>query len=194
MIIYRQSLLLCAAAFLGLAGCTTTYVTPVAVTTLQRVDSAPSQDTTAVSKTFTLPHDWQFGVWVVKRGAKIVFHVDGTGDFSGVVYAHQTATSYGDMLHLQSIQYGRDGNRLFAFPGTDVGAAMGLRSAYRDFPYDAAFGFDPRYFERIDTVKWYARLRMLEKNMGHPQAKRTSQVTESVVGSPVPPRELPSQP
>ena len=190
----RVSLFGCLAAMLATAGCTTTYVTPVAVTTLRRVDVSAGQDTAVASKTFTLPNDWQFGVWVMRRGAQIVFNADGTGTFSAVIYATQTGGAYGDMLHLQSIQYGRDGNRLFTFPGTDVGAAMGLRSAFRDFPYDAAFGFDPRQFERIDSVKWYARLRLQQENLGHPQARRTSQVTDTVIGSPVPPRRLPAQP
>jgi len=183
-----------ASAALLLSGCTTTYVTPIAVTTLKRTDSGPGQDALADSKTFTLPHDWQFGAWVMKRGARIVFNADGTGTFSGVIYATQTASPYGDMLHLQSIQYGRDGNRLFSFPGTDTGAGLGLRSAHRDFPYDASFGFDARYFERIDSVKWFARLRFQDENVGHPHAKRTSQVATSVVGSPVPPQQLPAQP
>lgn len=194
MTIHRPFSMILFAALLELAGCTTTYVTPVAVTTLQRDDHAPAQDAPVASKSFTLPHDWQFGIWVVKRGARIVFNADGTGTFSGVLFAHQTTAAYGDMLHLQSIQYGPDGNRLFAFPGTDVGAAMGLRSPYRDFPYDIAFGFDPRYFSRIDSVKWYARLRMLDQQRGHPQAKRTSQVGETTIGSPVPSRDLPAQP
>jgi hypothetical protein len=190
----KKYLMLASAALLALGGCTTTYVTPVAVTTLRRVDTSAGQDQGASSKTFTLPNDWQFSVWVIKRGANIVFNADGTGTFSGVIYAHQTASAYGDMLHLQSIQYGRDGNRLFTFPGNDIGAAMGLRAPFRDFPYDVAFGFDPRQFERIDSVKWYARLRMLDQNIGHPHAKRTSQVGDTVAGSPVPPRLLPAQP
>jgi hypothetical protein len=79
-----------------------------------------------------------------------------------------------DELRIQAVSYGSDGNMLFAVPGSDTGLALHLRQPNRDFPYDAKFGFDPRYFDSIHDVKFLGRLRLVGEHMGHPHARRAS--------------------
>ena len=69
------------AAIVGLAACTTTYITPLSVAETRRVDVTENQEVPAGEKVFTLPNDWQWGPSVMRRGARIVFREDGTGEF-----------------------------------------------------------------------------------------------------------------
>ncbi len=177
----------------GLAACTTTYITPVSVADTRRVDITENQEIPAGEKVFTLPNDWQWGPWVMRGGAKITFREDGTGNFECRVYAQYNTTP--EELHFQSIQYAKDGNRLFSFPGKAVGYVMAIRTPYTDYPYNASFGFDERHFEHIDSVKFYARTRLKEEHVGHFAAKRSSFTSETSfdpTGSP--PEVLPPTP
>jgi hypothetical protein len=160
------------AALFASAACTTTYVTPLAVAQPNRVDLAADQSVPPGEKVFVLPRDWQYGTWVIKKGATLTFRADGLGSFSCVAFSQFNVSS--DELHLQAISYGRDGNALFAVPGSDTGMPLHLRQPNRDFPYDAKFGFDPRYFDSIHDVKFLGRLRLVAEHMGHPQARRAS--------------------
>ncbi len=181
----------CVAA--GLSGCVTTYVTPIATTDTRRLDTAPDQSALSISKTFYLPHDWQYGPWIMKRGAKITYFENGMGRFTGKVYT-QNATSV-DHLHFQALAYGKDGNLLFGFPGNDTGYPMRLATTFRDYPYTADFAFDSRYFMDIDTVKFYARHRLTTGHVGERRAKRTSFISRTFIDNRTqPPRELPPQP
>lgn len=171
------ALLLLAATLSGMAACTTTFITPISVAETRRVDHTQDQAIPAGEKVFTLPNDWQWGPWVMRRGARIIFREDGTGEFMGRVYAQYNTTP--EELHFQSIQYAKDGNRLFSFPGTDVGYRMPIRTPFTDYAYNASFGFDARHFEHIDSVKFYARTRLKEEHVGHFAAKRSSFVSDT---------------
>lgn len=141
-----------------MSACTTTYVTPMAVCHPRRLDVSPSQSVMAPGKTFTIPHDWQYDSWVMKKGARITFFEDGTGEFNGTVFS-QYSTQH-DELHFQSVQYGVDGNALFTFPGSDVGHVLHIRGSMRDFPYTVRFSFNRAYYPYIHDVKFMARLRL----------------------------------
>jgi hypothetical protein len=154
-----------------LASCTTTYITPMAVSQPKRLDLAQSQSATPLSKTFSLPRDWQYDSWVMKKGSNITFNADGTGTFS--ITAYSQFTKQHDELHFQSIQYGADGNTLFVVPGSDVGYPIHLRGSYRDFVYTGRFGFDRRYFPYIEDVKFFARLYLMPGTVGHPHRSKT---------------------
>ncbi len=169
-----------AAASLGLAmlvlpACTTTYITPMATASPARVDKTRDQAVPADTKVFSLQRDWQYGPWIMKRGAQILFRSDGTGEFSGTVYA-QTDTAPQE-LHFQSIQYGLDGNRLFSFPQRDVGFRMIMRRSNTDYVYNQSFGFDERHFDHIHSVKFFARLRLDDEHVGRYDAKGTTYTT-----------------
>lgn len=161
-----------AALVATLAGCTTTYVTPIAVTRPLRLDTSVDQSFQAGEIVFALPNDWQYGTWVMKEGARIVFHADGWGSFSCTLYS-QFADS-ADELHFYAVAYGRDGNQLFIVPGRDTGMALALRRSWTDYPYDAKFSFDPRLFDRIHDVKFYARLRLKEGSLGAGADRQTT--------------------
>ncbi|MEM7143692.1 MAG: hypothetical protein AAF591_01065 [Verrucomicrobiota bacterium] len=154
------------------AGCTTTYITPLAVALPKRLDAAVSQSAVASEKTFILPHNWQYGNWIMKEGAKITFYSDGFGTFEATVFSQFGVGP--DELHFQSIQYAKDGNALFTFPGTDVGMRMAMRNTFTDYPYKANFAFDQRFFDDIYDVKWFGRLRLKSENVGSPMARRSS--------------------
>jgi hypothetical protein len=154
-----------AASAAGIGGCTTTYVTPTAVASPARADRTRDQSIPAETKTFSLPNDWQYGPWIMKRGASVEFRADGTGHFSCKLYSQATSPSPIE-LHFQSIQFGRDGNRLFTFPLRDDGIALHIRRPYTDFVYDIDFGFDPRLFSDIQEAKFYARVLLDEEQMG----------------------------
>lgn len=156
---------------LSLASCTTTYITPMAVSQPKRLDLSMSQSATPYSKTFVLPHDWQYDSWVMKKGTQITFNADGTGVFN--VTAFSQFTKKHDELHFQSIQYGIDGNTLFVVPGADVGYPIHLRGSFRDFVYTGRFGFDKRYFNHINDVKFFARLYLMPDTVGHPHRSTT---------------------
>lgn len=113
---------------------------------------------TEFEKTFELRHDWVHGAWVLKQGARISFRPDGTGDFGAVIYA-TTPVGF-DELRLQSVQYGADNNLLFAFPDNPVGYPLYVRRPAKDYHYNANFGFDPRLFDSIDHVSFFARMRI----------------------------------
>lgn len=174
----RDALFRCAVAagiLLAAVSCTTkTYITPMAVAQPNRVDFSADQSLPADVKTFTLPADWQYGTWVVKKGATIQFNRDGTGEFSAVIFSQHVGSP--DELHFQSVQYGIDQNVLFTFPGSEVGLRMGLRESFRDFPYETRFGFDPRLFDSIVDVKFLARLRLNGDSVGEPLEAGTSKV------------------
>jgi hypothetical protein len=155
----------------GLSSCTTTYITPMAVSQPKRLDLAPSQSATPYSKTFRLPHDWQYDSWVMKKGTQITFNADGTGVFDATVYSQYTRQH--DELHFQSVQYGVDGNTLFTVPGSDVGYPLHIRGAFRDQVYTGRFGFDKRYFPYINDVKFFARLYLMPGTTGHPHSFKT---------------------
>ena len=112
---------------------------------------------TAAEKSFVLNADWSEGAWVIKRGATITFRPDGTGHFSAVVFCSQDIGV--DEIRFQSIQYGADGNTLFAFPDNAVGYPLHIRRKSKDYPYDVKFGFDSRYFDSIVRSKFFATLR-----------------------------------
>ncbi len=154
------------------AGCTTTYITPLYTAQPELIIDSPDKTIPATSKTFLLKRNWEYGPWVVKKGAQIVFYADGLGTFSGTVYSQYNLAT--EILHFQSIQYSADGNRLFSFPGTDVGARMHIRNPWTDYKYDINFGYDRRYFDDIDHVKWLARLRLRETGFGDPEAMTTN--------------------
>ncbi len=168
----RTTLLLLSASLLGISACTTTYITPISVAETRRVDVTNGQEIPAGEKTFTLPKDWQWGPWVVRRGATITFREDGTGIFSCRLYSQFNTTP--ENLHFQAIAYSKDGNRLFAFPGRDTGLSMAIRTPFTDYPYDVPFGYDKRHFEFIDSVKFYGRLRLQKAHVGQFAAKRSS--------------------
>lgn len=151
----------------ALSSCTTTYVTPMAVTQTTRADVIADETAPANQKVFHLPHDWQYNNWVIKRGSKITFHSDGIGEFDARVFSQFTTSP--DEVHFQSIQYGKDGNRLFSFPETEVGYPLHIRSSYQDFPYSVRFAFDPRFFDDITEAKFFARVRMKSENIGPPE-------------------------
>lgn len=155
--------LLAAAASLG--GCSTTYVTPTAVAYPTRMDKTRDQSLPADTKTFTLPNDWQYGSWIMKRGASIAFRADGTGHFNGRLYSPARAETPIE-LHFQSIQFGRDGNRLFAFPLRNDGVALIIRRPFTDHEFDIDFGFDPRLFADIQVAKFFARVELDPQQMG----------------------------
>ncbi|MEM8953089.1 MAG: hypothetical protein AAGD22_02960 [Verrucomicrobiota bacterium] len=157
-----------------LTSCTTTYITPLAVALPKRLDAAVSQSAVASEKTFILPHNWQYGNWIVKEGAKITFYADGFGTFEATVFSQFGVGP--DELHFQSIQYAKDGNALFTFPGTDVGMRMTMRNTFTDYPYKANFAFDQRFFDDIYDVKWFGRLRLKDENVGDAMARRSSYV------------------
>ncbi len=152
---------------IAITSCTTTYVTPMAVSQTTRADVTLDQTTPSNQKTFLLPHDWQYNNWVIKRGSKITFYSDGIGEFEARVFSQFTTSP--DEVHFQSIQYGKDGNRLFSFPETEVGYPLHIRSSYQDFPYNVRFAFDPRLFDDINEAKFYARVRMKSENIGLPE-------------------------
>lgn len=160
-----------ALAALGLGSCTTTYVTPMAVSQPKRLDLAQSQSATPFAKTFQLPRDWQYDSWVMKQGSEITFNADGTGVFNATVFSQYTKQA--DELHFQSVQYGVDGNTLFVVPGSDVGYPLHIRGAFRDHVYTGRFGFDKRYFPYINDVKFYARLYLMPGTTGRPHAAGT---------------------
>ncbi len=161
-----------AAVLLFCGGCTTTYITPLSTAMPELTISSPDQTIPATQKTFELKHDWQYGPWVMKKGAKIIFYSDGLGTFEGTVYSQYNVTT--EILHFQSIAYGADGNRLFAFPKADVGMRMHIRGPWTDYVYTTNFGYDARYFDNIDHVKFLARLRLQDVHTGAPQGYPTS--------------------
>jgi hypothetical protein len=101
--------------------------------------------------------DWHDGDWVMKKGATIAFRADGLGSFSGRLYTVRPARN--QELHFQSVQYGRDGNLLFAAPAADLGHAIHARSYGQDYPVDFNFGYDARQFPYIERVLFTARIR-----------------------------------
>ncbi len=145
-------------AVFAAAGCHTLPVPPMATTSPHPLLPVDKLEGEHAEKTFVLGSDWSHGPWVLKRGAKISFRPDGTGHFSAVVYAREDIGV--DELHFQSIQYGADGNVLFAFPDNPVGYPLHIRRPLKDFPYDADFGFDPRHYHSISEAKFFARLRI----------------------------------
>ena len=153
------------------SACTTTYVTPMAVTEPLRIDFTPDPSVPATQKAFTLPRDWQYNNWVLKKGTTITFYENGFGEFEGRIFS-QFSTSP-DEIHLQSIQYGADGNRLFSFPGRDTGFPLHVRNSHQDYPYNQKFAYDKRFFEDIHDVKFFARARMKSENIGSPESRLT---------------------
>jgi hypothetical protein len=151
---------------LALSSCTTTYLTPMAVTQTTRGDVTLDQTTPSNQKTFLLPHDWQYNNWVIKKGSQITFYSDGIGEFEACVFSQFTTSP--DEVHFQSIQFGKDGNRLFSFPETEVGYPLHIRASYQDFPYNVRFAFDPRFFDDINEAKFFARVRMKSENIAPP--------------------------
>lgn len=172
LLMKKNTILLLSVALLSLNSCTTTYITPISVAETRRVDVTEGQEIPAGEKTYTLPNDWQWGPWVVRRGATIIFREDGTGIFSCRLYTQFNTTP--EDFHFQAIAYAKDGNRLFAFPGRDTGLSMAIRTPFTDYPYDVPFGYDKRHFEHIDSVKFYGRLRLQEAHVGQYAAKRSS--------------------
>ncbi len=142
----------------GLSSCHTLEPPPMARAVPQPILPVDKLVDTPAEKTFVLRGDWAQGAWVIKRGATITFRPDGTGQFSAVVYCSQDVGV--DELRFQSIQYGSDGNTLFAFPDNPVGYPMHIRRPAKDYPYDANFGFDPRHFDSIHRAKFFATLRI----------------------------------
>jgi len=149
------------------SGCTTTFVTPMAVTQTTRADVVLDQTAPASQKSFLLPNDWQYNNWVIKKGSKITFFSDGMGEFDARIFSQFTTSP--DEVRFQSFQYGRDGNLLFTFPETEVGYPLHMRASYRDYPYHVRFAFDPRFFDDINEAKFFARVRMKSENIGAPE-------------------------
>ena len=163
----------CAAALAGfiLSSCHTLETPPTASASPAPV--APPVDQvvdTQSEKSFKLRHDWAHGAWVIKRGANITFRSDGTGHFGAVIFSRQP-TGF-DEVRFQSIQYGRDGNVLFAFPDNPVGYPLHVRRPAKDYPYNANFGFDPRHFDSINHVNFFARMRIHGVDGSHMPAQK----------------------
>jgi hypothetical protein len=178
-----------AALILLCGGCTTTYITPISTAMPELIISSPEQTIPATQKTFELKRDWQYGPWVMKKGAKIVFYSDGLGTFDATVYSQYNTTT--DILHFQSIQYGSDANRLFAFPKDDVGLRLHMRAPWTDYKYTVNFGYDARYFDEIDHVKFLGRLRLQDSNVGDPTAyNATYQPHVQFEHKPTPPEQV----
>lgn len=114
-------------------------------------------ESTEFRKVFSLNHDLRGNGWVMRRGTKIAFGADGSVTLDTIVYALD-GLPLPNAIQLESIQYGPDGNVLFAIPGNDVGHSLHMRHARRDYPVSARFGYKKPYFERITTVKFAARL------------------------------------
>lgn len=171
----KNLLLLLPLALGMLNSCTTTYITPMAVSQPKRMDFAPDQSVPANQKTFVLPHDWQYGSWSMKKGCLITFNQDGTGFFNGTIYS-QHANETPEEVHLQAVTYGADGNTLFTFPGSDVGFPIHVRRSQHDQIAEARFGFDQRYFAYIQDVKFFARARLNGLMMGQTANHQVSKV------------------
>lgn len=149
----RQPFAAVSFALLLLAGCASDPAPRTVVsTTLSR-----HADSTEFRKVYTLNSDLHGNGWVMRRGAKITFGSDGSAELDAIVYA-QEGLPLPNAIHLESIQYGPDGNVLFAVPGNDVGHPLHLRHARRDYPVRQGFGYKRAYFDRITTVKFAARL------------------------------------
>ena len=165
-----SSLFAIAAICLSVAACRTLSVPPMAVISAEPLLPVDKLADTPTGKTFTLRGDWAHGAWVIKKGASITFQPDGIGRFSAVVYCREDVGV--DEIRFQAIQYGADGNTLFAFPDNPVGYPLHVRSAAKDFPYDVSFGFDPRYFNSIEESKFFARLRLHEGSVANPAKQK----------------------
>ncbi len=109
------------------------------------------------TKEYVTKADWVDGDWVIKKGAKITFRQDGLGSFT--CRAYTVAAARRQEFHFQSLQYGRDGNLLFAAPAADLGYSIHARNADQDYAVDFDFGFDARQFAYIERVLYTARIR-----------------------------------
>ena len=138
---------------LFLAGC----ATPPADYTVVSTRLAKHADTSEFSKVFHLDSDLHGNGWVMRRGTKISFGSDGSVSLDTNVYALD-GLPLPNAIQLESIQYGPDGNVLFAVPGNEVGYPLHLRHPRRDYPVSTRFGYKKAYFERITAVKFAARL------------------------------------
>ncbi len=136
-----------------LAGCAAKQETYTVVST----QLSKHANSTEFSKVFELDTDLHGNGWVMRRGTRIAFGSDGSVVLDTNVYALD-GLPLPNAIQLESIQYGPDGNVLFAVPGNDLGHPLHLRHARRDYPVNARFGYKKAYFERITTVKFAARL------------------------------------
>ncbi|MEM0895798.1 MAG: hypothetical protein AAGJ79_02850 [Verrucomicrobiota bacterium] len=174
-------------AFLAalLAGCTQTYVTPMAVAQPRRADFSDDQSAIPPQKSFFLPGDWQYNNWVMKKGTKITFYADGFGEFEGTVYSQMSSSP--DELHFQAIQYGKDGNRLFTFPASDVGHPIHIRHSFNDYPQTVRFAYNKKYFDSIHDCKFHARMRLKAENFEGttPSSRRTHSIGHTTFDMPI---------
>jgi hypothetical protein len=173
---------LLATATILTSGCTTAYITPMAVTEPQRADFTRDESAPSNQKSFFLPHDWQYNNWVIKKGSKVTFYDNGFGEFSGRIFSQFTTSP--DTVHFQSIQYGADGNRLFSFPDRSVGYPLHIRLSYQDYPYDEKFAYDKRFFNDIHDAKFFARTRLKSENVGDPENRLTHSSGITVIDRP----------
>lgn len=139
------------------SACQTAVWTPVSTISTVRDDLVKTSND-AMTKQFVTRSEWRDGDWVMKRGATIAFRSDGFGSFSGRLYTTRAVPR--QTFHFQSVQYGRDGNILFAAPAADLGHAIHARHAERDYPVDFNFGFDARQYEFVQRALFTARIRM----------------------------------
>lgn len=139
--------------FITLTGCVSKPAPYTVVsTTLTR-----HQDSNEFTKVYALDSDLHGNGWVMRRGTKITFGTDGSVILDTIVYAEE-GLKLPNAVQLESIQYGPDGNMLFAIPGNDVGHSLHMRYTRRDYPVKSRFGYKRAYFDRISSVQFKARL------------------------------------
>lgn len=150
----KTSLLLCLLSVALLGGCVSQPANYTVVSTYLK----PHADSVAdYRKVYHLSSDLHGNGWVMRKGTRITFNADGSGELSTVVFAME-GLPLPNAIQLESIQYGSDGNIEFAFPGNDVGQPLHMRHARRNYPYRIPFGYKKAYFSRIHSVKFVARL------------------------------------
>jgi hypothetical protein len=155
MIKFSHTALLLAALVPLLSGCAAKA--PLSHTVVSTRLEADKDKTTDFLKVFKLDSDLRGNGWVMRKGASMSFGIDGSAEFEGTIYALQ-GLWMPNAVQLESVQYGPDGNMLFALPGNGVGQSLHMRQDRTDYPVVARFGFKPAHFQRISSVKFAARL------------------------------------